>query len=595
MLSRSSWAWVRWLLMSNFIVGPALSAIAKRSSGFAKGLVFGDADERLLNKLGHEALVVALNSLCDDPKQIDALVQIVDEHFAPGELQMEARTVADMSPAGAMAAALAQQLAPLFDPIHDGLSTAETFGLNATVTELVGAILRAVGFLAAFEPRDAYFVHALREELIATAALAPRLPGLPRVPEVTVRYLVCKAFDLIAEMCDHDFAAAPVANPLWLDNEVSAFWRRLIARNGDRYRETEVSGECFDTTSSYLRLHPDALPPSDDQALPYYRLVRAAAPADLPAISTGDPLTAQLVADGVDVALAALAVVHREECGDPPLPVLETFLTRPVWAVVAEIRVDAPAASLGHLEVDRCVAGPIVDVTEAPLDSVSVPLPGAPVSSDQSILVPMATIVPRLPIAASRAHEVRFDWLGDEGRTQSGAYGHLGQQRFDYWGPALVPRRLHLSSEGRTATADLRPFDPARAFVVDRGWAIGSCPHLFEVDSNGSLLYIGSAFGAAPLVLQHYSVEPSVAARSVLVAELEDEETTLTSVRLDGEVVAQNVTLARGDTFRIDLPAWPVQLELLGWYDPRHSGRQPGSAVRNAYVRDFIAAAPSHR
>lgn len=583
--------WLLWLTMSNFTLGPALTSIGRRSARLAVGLVFGDADERLLNKLGHDALVLAVSGLCNDPGQVEVLVRVVDEHFAPGQLQLEARSVAATSPARAMAASITLQLADLFEPIHDGRSTAEIFGLNGTAEEFAEAILRSLAFLAAFEPRDAYFVHALREELNAASASAAAAIGRAPLPEVTVRYLVCKAFDVVAEMCDHVFDAVPVDNPLWIDNEVSTFWRRLIARNGDRYRSTEVPGDCFDTTASYLRAHPEAVPPSDDQGLPYYRLVRSAGGPDVPKIAESDPLTADLIADGVAVADVALGVVHHEECGDPPLPVVETFLTRPVWAVVAEIRVGTMTTSLKHLEAERPARGPIaIDDAAAPLESTTVALPEAPVSHEQSVLIPVATLVPHLPIRASGTHELRYDWLEDEGRTQSGSYGDLGPQRFSYWGPVLLPRRLALVADGRIMTVDLRNFDPTKAFVVDRSWAVGSCPHLFEIIGDGTCRYIGSAFGAAPHAVQRYSIDLRADATSLVVAELEDEETTFREVRIDGRFVAENVVVARGEMLSFDLPGWPVRLDLVGWYEPKHGQLRAGSASRNAAIRDFLGA-----
>lgn len=101
--------------------------------------------------------------------------------------------------------------------------------------------------------------------------------------------------------------------------------------------------------------------------------------------------------------------------------------------------------------------------------------------------------------------------------------------------------------EGAERTQEVHELDLGNLYVLDRYWAMGSCPHLFSVNSNGDVRYLGEIFTGPPGISRVESLVVDQVADRLVVAELEDERTLIHSASQGATVLAESVLLEKGD------------------------------------------------
>jgi len=82
---------------------------------------------------------------------------------------------------------------------------------------------------------------------------------------------------------------------------------------------------------------------------------------------------------------------------------------------------------------------------------------------------------------------------------------------------------------------------------------MGCCPHVFAVRSTGEVDYLGEIFTLLTSDDQQCVIVPRKEHRWIVVAELEEEITTISSGTQNDKILAKNVRLRQGDfvTFRL--------------------------------------------
>lgn len=155
-------------------------------------------------------------------------------------------------------------------------------------------------------------------------------------------------------------------------------------------------------------------------------------------------------------------------------------------------------------------------------------------------------------------------------------------------GPALWPKSLRVSGGRGSRDVDARPLDPSRMYRLSRSWMIGSCPHLFILTGRGSRAYFCSIFTRGSGETQSERLVIPSGARAVVIAELEDETTTIEALRLtSGYRLTRPVTLAKGE-FRVIPAEGGDVLRITGRYDVQRTTRA-GVWSRNVVIRRFLS------
>lgn len=439
-----------------------------------------------------------------------------------------------------------------------------------------------IAFLSAYAPPEAALLHALHTEWAAAGASS-------NSPTPEIRYFICRSFELLAALGAGRTHVLPVDRPRLLPNATQDFWRRIVSLHGRTYRHGEVAPVEFSTTAEYMRVYPHARPPNNEDGLPYYDLVRPCTEEDLGRLFADDPVSKALADEGVPADALAVAVVQRQKCGDNEYPpVRETLLVRPIWGLLAEITATGvDRYSLSELSGYVRSAGLHTFQAESGAELERIALPLVPMRAGESVVIPLATIVPPPADSGVPLHDLEWIPLPEGGSVNVGAH-RVPVGGVQTWGPALIPTSAVVASGSQSVTTPLRRFDPRQVYVLDHLWEMGSCPHVFEVAGNGTMRYLGTAFGRQAGFRQRFTVTTSPDASCVLVAELEPEETFIETVEVDGVAIRADVALGMGDVHAISVTGRQV-LSLVGWYRVGPTADVGPSVIRNRLVREFMA------
>jgi hypothetical protein len=223
----------------------------------------------------------------------------------------------------------------------------------------------------------------------------------------------------------------------------------------------------------------------------------------------------------------------------------------------------------------------------------SLPLPPAPLPKGATAVIPIATMLGGLTPVFSSTDLI---WSSEEEECRDHAIRVFQHGNFreaadsaNLIGPHFQPRCLEYSRAGRPIRQDLHDFDLSNVYRLGRYWQGGSCPHCFWRNREGLLTYAGELLSGEPDVVQTllFQIPPDTGA--IMIAELEDEITTLNHLNLDGTVVCGEVILAKGQHLDIFARGASV-MEVRGSYHVTHDvGRKPDPWMKNRMIGTFLA------
>jgi hypothetical protein len=572
------------------------SLTLRRLSGF----MLGTQDERSSTRVAREAVLDTARWIRPRASVEDAdfLAKTLAEHLQPASA-IERAQLAGTSVLDNVESLFTSQLRGLYEPMPSGTSAAAELGIGVGPAEVAHHLVESIAQRVAFVPRDAQGLWAIREEwLHRRSAMEPALP------RVVCRYLLCTSFELLGEIAHDGLANLPVDNPRLVHNNVSELWALLAREQGSTDRSDELLGGGWRSLHAYLERHPDARPCGD--SFPDCETLRECTSDDVEAVAQ-DPVSRMLLNVGVPVNDLAVAVGRGGGCGDriDGLEFSEWYVVRPVWGLMLELRVES-TRSVTFQSLHGLTGGdgltPLSDVTDA--KSTELPMPPIPVSPGESVVVPIATLLPRVPVQADPSHEldtteVRF--VADHPHAKRKAqdlvhdqYQRLTEQSLpraiDMWGRHLIPMAVTLEGDGVNHTQELREFDPQRVYTVDRHWMIGSCPHAFLHYTDSTIEYAGALFVRGPGRLQRVSLRTPPGVCELEIAELEPEVSVLVRLQIGGKTRERWRLLRRGGSIRVAVDYNGADIEIVGLYLAMLGVRRDRLVERSATVARRLAA-----
>lgn len=573
------------------MAGTITGAMAKPVIARGGRKLFGSADERALARVSGQALVLALRQHCGDmsERELGELAEKVEETFSderfkemPEAIQVDVSSIPVL-----LRGVFRSRLQPLYATRNDGVTDAASIGITATLDDLVDDILNAVSTLAAFEPHDAHLLHAFRDEWLLQRSTSPANG------RIEVRYHLCTSLSILAEIADFDLSLLPAERPRLLDNEVSALWRdcSLVVEIPDD--DPRFASAAWGSREEYQAAYPEARPPSSAEGLPYFELTRPCDDSDIAKLSSLSKLAKGLLESGMppaEVAVVGARLAHKCGSGEPEFE--EEFLIRNVWGLFAEVVIDGGVAvRLQSLHGKRRDGGMTKwsDRTSDAIDE-SLPLSDIPLLSGESLVIPVATFVPKEAMSEPATTTVDYTAMYEIGQDQRTGIADLRQHPAlaEMWGPAFLPESLRYSTMGESLEASIRQFDLSKTLVQSRHWAMGSCPHVFAQSNDGALRYLASAFtelGSG--TVQEFAVTVPAGCKRLIVAELEFEETTLISVEIDRQTVMSGVVLRCGEEVVIEAKDGSSVL-LRGFYEELGPVVAGSDVLRNGLIRDYV-------
>lgn len=395
---------------------------------------------------------------------------------------------------------------------------------------------------------------------------------------IYARHIICRDYGAIGEICAGELSRMPLHGPRLWENHVLQFVRRYHPARAVRKLVVEYA-----SFEAVRHAYPEV---AEIEGLRGSGEVRVPISADRvrSVFEESDPLTCELLAEGVPVEELVYSYVYHNQCGTESFYQLAD--TRPMWlGLLAIENAGQQAVTIEALELREDAPG---DLRYRPFAtsgaSATRSLPPIPLEPGCNVVIPEAIILAPfggVGFVSSRdqeQQELHRSWV------QVLGHGRLECQDptlLRLVGPALHVERATVIVGGRRVACGVHPLDPSNLYVLDRHWMIGCCPHLFYRGATG-WSYDGSIL-AAPgvgIVVTAQRTLP-LGCDSLRIWELEHEVTHIESIRLDGrEQLSKPCRLTKGQW--IDLPCAGVQeLEVSG----RYHSEMRASHVHDSYLR----------
>lgn len=408
------------------------------------------------------------------------------------------------------------------------------------------------------------------------------------------RYLICKDFEALHEICESDLTRIPVDKPLLVHNRVLEFLLRVLATHGQRYRHARSFGERYSSEAEYQKTYPDARRVNKTEpGLSYYNLVRVPSAGELRGGRAAEDGVVQLMLEqGIAPEEIARAVTYEDACGGTQCQ--EELKYRHLWGAFLACTntrgtPDTIDSINGSSTSDPKAYGPFL-TSDEPFTGWH--LPAAPIPPGGTAVIPVGVIL--TPIGHSPFRELSRELSRlERARVQEvvhGAYDRTDLSDFRLWGPHCRPMGFRFGGTGSFQA--VHTLDLSNLYAIDRYWEMGSCPHLFVVRDNYA--YAGEVLAQCDGVVGIEVIGLPTHLDALIIAELEDETSELWSVEIDGSCILRDRVLMPGEEVRIPIPRGAEKMRVVGRYlQNAPSGvirqRSVEATRRNALVSQYLA------
>jgi hypothetical protein len=193
-----------------------------------------------------------------------------------------------------------------------------------------------------------------------------------------------------------------------------------------------------------------------------------------------------------------------------------------------------------------------------------------PILPGTTVVVPLAVLLG--PLGGANVTVLRRDTSEvDEFMYQSSEHVDMRNiaSKVHIIGPATWPLVFEMVTDtGVEVRQPVHDFDLTNLYRIDRFFQGACCPHLFaRRDDQAPLRYLGEMFAYAPGQPQSFELEAPADTCELIICELEHETTHVLWLHVNGEEIASNLTLSRGDTFHFSVSPGDF-IQALGYYVP---------------------------
>jgi hypothetical protein len=73
------------------------------------------------------------------------------------------------------------------------------------------------------------------------------------------RYLICKDFEILKEIIDHNLSRLPIRDTVLVENATLGFLKKVVNAHNKKYRRAHEWGVSYSDEKAYLLAHPDTV------------------------------------------------------------------------------------------------------------------------------------------------------------------------------------------------------------------------------------------------------------------------------------------------------------------------------------------------
>lgn len=414
------------------------------------------------------------------------------------------------------------------------------------------------------------------------------------------QYVLCRDVDAFGEILKGDLTQLPFEKTLLVDNQILSFQRTVLHSYRDKVRRTSISGETFKDLASYCQSFPNAHPTErSSSSFGWYETVRVPSSKDLNYIAERDGITLLLHRAGIPAEEIAMAVGYsvQAECGGPDDEFGESwfqedFHLRPLWGVFLAVTNESNQkvrlkSLVGHLENRNALDYRSFGILGG--ESCESSLPRVSLPSGTTALIPLGTVLAPFESIPYESGNVTTKTLREgEGYYQD--FSHVTCQtektnRFHLLGSLYRPRGVLLEVDDCSHLQEVHDLNLTNIYLLDRNYAVGSCPHLFFLMDNDTCVYGGEIFTRRPDELSVATVKVPDRAKTLIIVELEKERTYFDSILVGSDVLIQSKWLEENNAVKIDGVAGKV-VTLKGYYSL--NGASTTIAPSPSYLNDIV-------
>lgn len=415
--------------------------------------------------------------------------------------------------------------------------------------------------------------------------------------DINIKYVICKDLDAAKEIISSDLSNFPIKNTFLLNNEILDYFVQIQKLLKKQYPAFYLNEHCFKDVNEYMKKYPDAIPTNKSDSLnPYYNCIR---------IPTKDELLndkknvskfiKHVLNIGVDPKEFIQSIAYPEYCGggDEGGIYCEQTLMRPLWHVFLHVtNVSKSQLSFKEIKGDFCSDykeyRQLKDESKE-VDNYTSKLPSINLNPSESILIP--SFICFAPFDNLEEREVvlsQNDTFVEKRQEFSLNQINNGAERFSILGKHLFPKHIQYERKDDLKSSEIHELDLKRVYSIDRHWMCGSCPHLFYQKPNGETLYVKELFALYPAIIH---IEKFIVPKNIVnftIAELEDEETLIESIKINQKTISKNITLNKGETINFNVSEFDC-IEILGTYKSDYQKRTIENLVyRNKIIGKYI-------
>lgn len=158
---------------------------------------------------------------------------------------------------------------------------------------------------------------------------------------------------------------------------------------------------------------------------------------------------------------------------------------------------------------------------------------------------------------------------GERGRDFSRVLSStiINEETVKYFPNKINPISVIFNDNEGEFEVELHEFDFTNLYSVNSYWQVGSCPHLFFINSIGVQEYRRELLIACSNVKGIDTFEVPVGVCQIVIRELEDEVTYIDRLYVNDKIVIESVVLEKGEELKVDVnPSDKVKIE--GSYVP---------------------------
>lgn len=413
------------------------------------------------------------------------------------------------------------------------------------------------------------------------------------------RYYLCKCFDIINELSNDNMSKFPVEKPLLIKNKIMEFLNKIISYHNSDYRNAMKWGESYSNIDDFTNKYKNNFY-TDRNNFPYFEFIRTPTLEELEKRKEEDGILKLMLEEELPIEEISMVGCYEDGCGGVRL--IEEYKYRELWCIFLSV------TNISNQYINmNSISGKCNDNNKFnnydffPRMNIKIELPKTALAPNESAVIPMMLLLPPfkpqdfISLHDTIYHDLEFS---DVNKSRSQVVEHssiksTNNADFLVFGHQYLFDHFDFMIDGTNYIQQLHEFDFKNMYTVDRHWNFGSCPHLFF--KTNKMNYRREILSKFELKTgkEKFIVPKNV--EEIVIAELEDETSTIHYIKIDDIIIVKDLTLNKGDFIHLKVKQYS-SIEVKGFYKPNFKvlKRHPSGFFRNKLITRFLRDGFSH-